>query len=110
MKMKIWTQAYRPFIMGGNVNAPVMAEVEVSDNEMYVGKGYSVRFARSPKGKLFVIDIITGGIIGNDIEQVGKDIFEGDEDVMRKQIEDMLEYKKTCDAISEEEFWNLLKA
>ncbi len=110
MKMKIWTQAYRPFMMGGNVNAPITAEVEVSDNEMYVGKGYSIRTAISPKGKLFVVDVITGRIVGNDIEQVGKDISEGDENVMEKQIKDILEYKKTCDSISEEEFWNLLRA
>jgi hypothetical protein len=36
--MLIWTTAYRPFIMGGNVNAPIGIKVEVGE-KIHVGKG-----------------------------------------------------------------------
>lgn len=88
MKLTIWTRAYSPFIMGGNVNAPIKTKVEAGD-KFDIGKGFEAYLVVSPKGKTHVVDAITGAFVGTTIDEVRADVAEGDIKVMRKQINDL---------------------
>jgi hypothetical protein len=75
--MKIWTRAYRPFLMGGNVNAPIICDVPVS-GPFDIGGGQQGYLAVSPKGHTFVAESVTGAIVGSTIKDVKTDIATAD--------------------------------
>lgn len=106
--MRIWTTNYRPFIMGGDVNAPVMADVPVS-GPFDVGKGFTAYLAVSPSGRTFVAESITGAIVGSTIKQVCADIIEGEKSVMDKQIKDAEKLVKRAYITEPDELWKRLK-
>ena len=107
MKKKVWITNYRPFIMGGDVNAPIMCEVEIL-GEYDLGKDYTGWLFVIPSGKTFVAESITGAIIGNTLEMVREDIAEGNPQVMEQQINDAKEIVKKAYMGTEEEFWKRL--
>jgi hypothetical protein len=107
--MKIWTEAYRPWILGGNCRAPVSCDVPV-DGPFELGKGYIGYIATSPNGRKFVIESETGALIGSSLDGVREDIRSGDETVMKQQIEHAKRRALETDSISVELFWKLLKA
>ncbi len=104
MKLTIWTKAYRPFIFGGDVNAPIATMVNVGD-PLDAGKGIMVHCVHSPAGRLFVCEATTGAIVGGSLEDVKKDILEGDVEVMKQQIEDAKERVKKAVHVTADEFW-----
>jgi hypothetical protein len=83
-KRIIWTWAYFPFQMGGQVTRPMLTEVEAIE-EKSIGKGYKGFSFKTPKG-IKIAESITGAIVGDSFEQVRKDIAEGDDGVIKKQI------------------------
>jgi hypothetical protein len=103
-KIKMWTQAYRPFILGGNVHAPLACKV-LASGPYDLGKGYTGYLALSPQGKSYIVESTTGGIVGNTIEEVRADIKDAHVGVMRKQIAEALEQAKKAHVIPENEFW-----
>lgn len=107
--MKIWTKAYRPFIMGGDCNAPIICDVPV-DGPFDLGVGYQGFLAVSPNGKTFVAESITGAIVGSTVDGVRKDIKVGDKAVMERQIAQAKELVLRADTVSQDEFWKLLRA
>jgi hypothetical protein len=106
--MKIWTEAYRPFLMGGDVNAPVSTEVEVG-HRYNVGGGYWAYEVESPSGQTYVVESKTGAIIGTSIFDVISDISEGDPEAMELQIEAAKERVKQADYVTPEQFWSMLR-
>ena len=105
----IWTEAYRPFIMGGDVNAPVSCDAEVAD-PIDAGRGFWVYRVVSPSGKSFFAEKSTGAIIGSSLKEVKEDIRTANLSVMRKQIRDAKVRASHCVPVSVAEFWRLLRA
>lgn len=105
--MKIWTRNYRPFIMGCDVNAPMMADVPVV-GPFDLEKGYQGYLAVSPAGNTFVVESLTGGIVGDSIEEVRADISDADEEFMRQQIVTANELSKRAYMVTPEVLWKKL--
>jgi len=108
MKLTIWTEAYRPFIMGGDVNAPIATEVEV-DEPVDVGHGIQVYEITSPSGQTHIAEATTGAFVGTSLKQVKADVLMGDPKVMKKQIKDAMERFKRADHLSPEKFWSMFR-
>lgn len=108
--MKVWTQAYRPFILGGNVHAPICCDIEPASACIDLGKGYQGMSIVSPGGKIFVVEVITGGIVGSSVSEVQADVSTADEAVMKQQIEDGLRQAENADWVTPQEFWRQLRA
>lgn len=106
--MRIWTEAYRPWIMGGDCNAPVVCDVSVA-GPLPLGKGYQGFLAIAPSGATFVIESETGAIVGSTIEDVRKDVERADEKVMQEQIASAKIRAQRAVAVSLKEFWKLLR-
>lgn len=107
--MVVWTRAYRPFIMGGDVNGHVGVDVEVGE-KIELGAGYYGYVVASPlTGKTFVAESETGALVGPSIEEVRKDIETGDTGVMADQIADAREQMKHVSVLPADEFWGMLK-
>lgn len=106
--IRIWTECYRPFIMGGDVNRPIATTVEATD-PVSLGKGYSGFLVLSPKGNTYVVEKSSGGIVGNNLEEVKRDIELGDRAQMAAQVKKATtrgEYAENMDAA---EFWKLMR-
>jgi hypothetical protein len=106
--MLIWTEAYMPFIMGGDVNGPICTEVEVGQR-YDVGGGYYAYEIESPSGATYVAESETGAFIGTSILDVVLDISAADPEVMAKQIEDARERAKAAQPLSNEKFWSMFR-
>ncbi len=107
-KIKVWTLGYSPFIMGGNVNAPIMAEVEAL-GPFDLGKGYSGYLVTSPTGKTFVAESETGAFVGPDIESVRADVRDADPKVMWEQVEEAKKLLVDVRYLSPKEFWSMFR-
>lgn len=108
MKLTIWTKAYRPFIMGGNVKAPIATEVEVGE-PFDIGSDFRAYLVTSPKGSTYVVEATTGAFVGSDIEQVKKDVAAGDPEVMRQQIVEAQKQFEGATHLTPEEFWRMFR-
>lgn len=108
--MKIWTRAYRPWILGGDVNAPVYTEVEPTSEHQDLGKGYQGVTVVSPSGKTFVVETSTGGIVGHSVEDVRNDVMAADDTVLKRQIENESLNAARAEPVTVDEFWRLLRA
>lgn len=106
--MRIWTEAYRPWIMGGDCNAPIVCDVPV-DGPFDLG-GFQCFLATSPSGKTFVAEGITGAIVGPTIEAVCSDIEAADEAIVEEQIAHAKIRVLRADTVSWKVFWRLLRA
>ncbi len=108
MKKVVWTEAYMPFIMGGDCNAPIATELEVGD-PVDLGKGISAYVVVAPSGALFVAEATTGAFVGTDIEQVKKDVNDADPAVMKNQIEAAKKRFEKARMMDKGKFWSLFK-
>lgn len=109
MKIKIFTRAYRPFLMGGDVHAPVACEAEVADVEYDFGQGFRGYLVHAPNGQTAVVEKRSGAIVGWSLDEVRRDIKEAKSiDMMGEQVIAAVEQSKQADKISEKEFWALM--
>jgi len=108
MKLKVWTEAYRPFIMGGDVNAPISTEIEVGE-KVDLGKGIGGYLVCSPSGKTFVAEATTGAFIGGSIEQVKSDIADATPEIMQEQLVAAKRRAKSAEPMKKEKFWGMFK-
>lgn len=106
MKLTVWTRAYRPFLMGGNVHTPVATELEV-DDPVDLGNGIQGHLLTSPGGTTIVAEASTGAFVGPDIETVKKNIADANEEVITRQLDAAKKLFETADHVTEEEFWQL---
>lgn len=107
MRIKIWTAAYMPFILGGDVYQPLFCEVE-AQGPIDLGRGYKGYLVLAPDGSTVVAESTSGGLVGPTIQEVRADIKSGSIAVMRKQVEEAVEKGKTARPIAPEEFWTLM--
>ena len=106
MKQKIWTEAYSPFIMGGDVNQPIATEVEVGE-AIDIGHGYKAYVVVSPSGVTHVAEAITGAFIeGSSIEAVKESVSGGDPKLMKQQIEYARTQSAKARTLNPEDFWS----
>lgn len=109
-RVKIWSEFYFPFVMGGSVWQPAWTWAEAEDPTEPHGRGFFVQKVFGPIGQSRIIEASSGAIVGKTIEQVSQDILEADPAVMQKQVEDArrrfasYNNEKTQDA-----FWNALE-
>lgn len=104
-KIRIYCKAYRPFILGGNVNAMLATTVE-GQGPFDLGKDFKGFVVVSPSGESYVVEAESGGVVGKTIESVRKDIAECKSiNVMLKQIVDCVKESKEATTVSAAEFW-----
>lgn len=106
--MRIWTEAYTPFIMGGDCNAPIICEVPVH-GPFDLGRGIQGFLVVSPSGQTFVVEVETGGIVGFTVKDVRRDIEVADSVVMEAQIADAKKRVLKARTVSSDEFWRRLE-
>lgn len=109
MKLTIWTEAYRPFLMGGDCNAPISTEVDTVDPPIDLGHGIEVYVITSPSGTCHIVEATTGALIGTDIDSVRRDVESADTEVMQRQIAEASERKIKANPVNEDQFWRLLE-
>ena len=109
MKLKVWTSACRPFLMGGNVHAPIATEVEVGD-PVTLRYGINVYVVVSPKGNTFIAEATTGAFVGETVDGVRADLEFAPEDVVQEQLQREGARGRTATPLSPNEFWALIPA
>lgn len=102
--MLVWTEAYTPFIMGGDVNAPIATEVETGE-PIHLDHGITVYLVPSPKGEIYIAESTTGAFVGTSLEEVKKDIATADPQEMQQQLAKAKERVKKATILDKEKFW-----
>lgn len=106
VSIKIWSSAYRPFILGGNVHSPICTTVEAMNELHDLGKGCKAYLVTSPTtGKTYVVESTTLGIVGASLEQVRRDVSEAGPKLIKRQLEQEARRAKRAIYVSNEEFW-----
>jgi len=108
VKKIVWTEAYMPFIMGGDCNAPVATELEVGE-PVDLGKGISAYVIIAPSGALFVAEATTGAFVGTDLEEVKKDVASAHVATITNQIDAAKERFKKARMMPKDKFWSLFR-
>lgn len=104
-KITVWTEAYRPWIVGGNCNAPICTTADVGE-PMDIGHGMTAFVVVSPRtDDTYVAESTTGAFVGASIREVREDVAAADAAVMRKQLKDASIRFKKADAVAPELFW-----
>ena len=108
MKTEVWTKVYAPFILGGSPHKIVKCVMDL-EKPQHLGRGYTGYVIKSPKGRIFIAESSSGAFVGGDIEEVRKEILNGDEMTMREQIRDShITRRDNAEIMSEERFWELV--
>lgn len=107
--MLIWTEGYRPFIMGGDVNAPLGVEVEAGE-PIDVGHGVHVHEIKFSDGRTAIAEATTGAIVGTELQTVRDDVAAADPDFMRQQVQEAGQRVPRVQRLPESEFLQVWKA
>lgn len=106
--MRVWTRAYRPFLLGGNVNADIAIEVEPEESVEI--DGYTVHRLTSPDGtKTVWADEVSGGLVGGDLEEIKRDIAVAETAFLDKQLQEMKARGEKAESVDAEDFWRQIK-
>lgn len=106
----VWTRAYRPFVMGGDVNYFIGTWLVVEDlDEILTGhelvpKVYQVTNPRN--GTTHIIEPSSGAFVGNDIEEVLKDLEDADNEKIREQIRWAFQMSQEAEVLEPAAFWS----
>ena len=105
--IRIWTECYRPFLLCGNVNQPIAAQIE-AHGPYDLGQGFEGYLVIAPFGKTFVVEKESGGIVGASLDVVREDIVAcPDAALMKGQIENAKKRGRTAQEMDAKQFWNL---
>ena len=108
MKITVWTEAYSPWIMGGDVHAPISTKLEVGE-PVDLGKGFRAYVVDAPNGDTYIAESETGAFVGNDLGQVKQDVEEAAPAVMRQQIAEAKQRAKKARPLTPERFWGMFR-
>lgn len=109
MKLLIWTEAYQPFIMGGDVNAPIATEIEIPKENIHkLSKDIDVVVICSPKGAVRIAELSTGAFVGTSLTDVTKDVENASQEVMLQQLEQAKKRVKKARHVTNEHFWDIV--
>jgi len=107
--MIVWTRAYRPFMMGGDVHAPIGIDLNPGERQD-LGKGFYGYVIVSPvTSKIHIAEEQSGAFIGSSLKQVRNDI-ESCEDIefMKQQVKDAIKTREKVDILNKDKFWELV--
>ena len=107
-KLKIWTLAYRPFVMGGRTNYSAATELEVSDPVTIREPGIKVCESDTPRGKRVAL-YPNGAIVGDSIEEVTADLTSAPAPVIEAQLWWAAEEAAKAELMSNEQFFNIYR-
>lgn len=99
-----WTPCYFPFTMGGSVWRPGGAWLDC-DDPIWHSSGHAIALCHGPTGITLVVEFTTGAVVGETLEEVIKDLDEGDPDIMEKQVAKAREDRKQITMLEPEDFW-----
>jgi hypothetical protein len=102
---RIWTVAYRPFIMGGNVNEAISTEVTIIERRMI--NGFNFFTFKTPRGSIKVCDAQTGGVIADSFEELEKNIEGLSKEFLQSQIDGAKERFPNMREMTNEEFFGM---
>ena len=109
-RVYVWTKAYRPFRIGGDVNRPIATEAAVAGDPIDLGYGVEVAPVESPQGVTFYVETLSGGLMGCCLDSIRDDVQTcGDEDFLYEQRTQQKAVGEKAEPMSEEEFWSLVK-
>lgn len=111
-KMKIWAQAYRPFIMGGDVNSNISinADWDIIVELREVGKPTITLYRIiAPDGRIYYAEGSTSGLMGSNLNDLAIDYHHADAEVLRKQLNDNATQLEKSDSIEPKKFWELVR-
>ena len=106
--MDVWIRRYEPFALGAPLDRVYMAHVPVVEGPYGLTGGYEGCLIKTPSGRSFVAEVTTGGVVGDSLAQVAKDIWKGDPVVMAKQIDDAMQTRGRAVRVDLDEFWTML--
>ena len=107
-KIKIWTEAYSPWIMGGDVNAPISTELECTGP--HKAGAFELYIAKNPiTGQEHIVESETGAFIGTSLEGVRNDIETADKEIVKEQLIAAHERVKEALPLSNEDFWRYFR-
>lgn len=117
MGFVIFTTAYQPFIMGGDVHQPI-GTVIGSYERKDIGKGYTGMLVRNSERGLWHVALRgCGAIIGTSPEkeevlrQVREDVEAGEREVMEDQMEKGRKVREECRILNDQrEFFRKFRA
>lgn len=104
--MIIWTEAYIPFIAGGDVNAPIGYEATVYVEVTLEGIELCIVQTPLTKPTYVVAEKHSGAIAGTNVAEVIADIVKADRQIVAKQLAELLERRKKVNVLGSAEFWN----
>lgn len=108
-EIRIWTRAYQPMRMGGDVHAPVATTVEAL-GPFDLGRGLEGYLATDPQGRTAVAEAETGALIGPTIEAVAEDVSTADPKIVDDQMAWARNMAARAEDVPPEEFWSRRKS
>lgn len=106
--MRVWTEALRPFVMGGDTRYAHAADLEV-EGPHELGKGFVGWLATAPNGRTSVAEDMSGGIVGDTLAEVRRDVGIAPAGLMRRQVEAAVARGATAEVVAAEEFWKRMR-
>ena len=103
----VWTRVYRPFTMGGDVDRIISAKLPML-GPYDLGQGYKGYLLTSPRGETMVVEAISGGTVGPDIDSVRNDVLNSDAQIMDKQVQSARLEGLTAEKEHPDQFWKAL--
>jgi len=82
---KIWTRAYRPFVMGGNTNEVICTYVHIFEERTI--NEFDFFSIRTPAGTVKICDAYTGGIIADSFEELERNIKGVKREILQEQLD-----------------------
>ena len=108
MKIKVWTECYRPFVMGGDVWHSISTEHECTGPYMY--DTFKLYIAKNPiTGQIHIVEGESGAFVGTSLDEVKNDIKTADLEIMKKQLIAAMKRGQDADPLTNSEFWKLFK-
>lgn len=107
--MLIWTEGYRPFIMGGDVNAPLGVEMDGGE-PINIGHDIMVHEIKFSDGRTAIAEATTGAIVGTNLQTVRADVAAANPAVMQQQVQAAGQLVPRVQRLSESEFLQVWKA
>lgn len=106
--IRVW-MPYRPFIMGGNVNVPVCADVEIHgyvDMKLpHTHPRVTLVHVKDMQGRDYYVESASGALMGTDLNSLYQDYRTAAPEILSKQLDEAVERAKGATEVDPEEFW-----
>lgn len=110
--IKAYSRVYQPFRMGGQPHRWQYAILTSKMKRFVISKGISVMEVQGPNNKIAIIEIASGGYVGDSIAQVKRDFKDAPKAVTVQAIKDCKEQiskSMSVDPVSEEKWWENMR-